>query len=72
MAGLVVQGMTNRQIADELVVTVSTVQAHLTRIYAKNGVRSRAQLISTLVTQPERHDDQSVEVPLIARQVDPT
>ena len=53
VAGLVLQGLTNQQIADELVVTISTVQAHLTRIYAKNGVRSRAQLISALAAKTD-------------------
>ena len=44
VATLAAEGLTNRQIASTLVVTVSTVEAHLTRIYAKLGVRSRAQL----------------------------
>ncbi len=50
VAALAAQGLTNRQIATTLVVTVSTVEAHLTRIYAKLGVRSRAQLARQLVT----------------------
>ena len=37
-------GRSNKQIARELVVTVSTVEAHLSRVYAKLGVRSRSQL----------------------------
>ena len=41
---LVVAGYSNRQAADRLFVTVGTVEAHLTRIYAKLGVRSRTQL----------------------------
>lgn len=52
VADLVMQGCTNRQIADELVVTVSAVQAHLTRIYAKHDVRSRTQLINRMARQP--------------------
>ena len=48
VATLAAEGLTNRQIASTLVVTVSTVEAHLTRIYAKLGVRSRAQLARDL------------------------
>ena len=44
MAALVVQGHTNREVAAQLFTTVSTVEAHLTRIYRKLGIRSRAQL----------------------------
>nr|MDT0660528.1 AAA family ATPase [Micromonospora sp. DSM 115978] len=38
------QGLTNRQVAAELHVTVSTVEQHLTRIYRKLQVSSRADL----------------------------
>jgi DNA-binding CsgD family transcriptional regulator len=41
---LVAQGLSNREVADELYVSPKTVQYHLTRIYAKLGVRSRAEL----------------------------
>lgn len=41
---LVAGGMTNREVAAELHVTVKTVQYHLTRIYTKLGVRGRAEL----------------------------
>jgi DNA-binding CsgD family transcriptional regulator/tetratricopeptide (TPR) repeat protein len=41
---LVAKGFSNRQIASELMVTVKTVQSHLTRAYAKLEVTSRAQL----------------------------
>jgi DNA-binding CsgD family transcriptional regulator len=36
--------MSNRQVAAELFVSVKTVQFHLTHIYAKLGVGSRAEL----------------------------
>ncbi|HEY8723510.1 MAG TPA: AAA family ATPase [Gaiellaceae bacterium] len=45
VANLVAQGLSNKQVAVELVVTVKAVEAHLTRIYAKLGVRSRAELM---------------------------
>jgi DNA-binding NarL/FixJ family response regulator len=41
---LVVDGRTNREIADALFVSVHTVEAHLTRIYRTLGVRSRTEL----------------------------
>ena len=44
VAALVAQGHTNREVAAQLFTTVSTVEAHLTRIYRKLGIRSRAQL----------------------------
>jgi DNA-binding CsgD family transcriptional regulator len=44
VAALVVAGRTNREVAAELFTTVSTVEAHLTRIYRKAEVRSRTEL----------------------------
>jgi DNA-binding CsgD family transcriptional regulator/tetratricopeptide (TPR) repeat protein len=41
---LVAAGRTNREVAAELVVTVRTVEAVLTRAYAKLGLRSRTEL----------------------------
>ena len=43
---LVARGMTNRAVATELLVSTKTVEVHLTRIYSKLGVSSRAQLIA--------------------------
>jgi len=45
VADLVVLGWTNRQVAEQLVVTVKAVEGHLTHIYAKYGVHSRAELV---------------------------
>jgi LuxR family maltose regulon positive regulatory protein len=42
---LLAAGMSNPQIADELVIALSTVKTHVNRIYAKLGVSSRAQAI---------------------------
>jgi DNA-binding NarL/FixJ family response regulator len=39
---LVAAGLTNQQIAERLSVTPSTINAHLTSIYSKIGVSSRA------------------------------
>jgi DNA-binding CsgD family transcriptional regulator len=44
VADLVVAGHTNREVAEALFVTVRTVEANLTRIYAKLGVRSRTEM----------------------------
>jgi DNA-binding CsgD family transcriptional regulator len=44
VATLVAEGLTNREIAARQFTTVGTVEAHLTRIYRKLGVRSRTQL----------------------------
>jgi DNA-binding CsgD family transcriptional regulator len=44
VAELAASGKTNKEIAAELYVTVRTVETHLTKIYGKLGVRSRAEL----------------------------
>jgi DNA-binding CsgD family transcriptional regulator len=44
IAGLVAAGRTNREIADQLVLSPRTIDAHLRTIYAKLGVRSRVEL----------------------------
>ena len=47
-AQLAANGMSNKEIARELVVTVHTVEVHLSRAYSKLGVRSRGQLAARL------------------------
>lgn len=42
---LLAAGLSNPQIADELVIALSTVKTHVNRIYAKLGVSTRAQAI---------------------------
>ena len=55
---LVLAGMTNREIAATLYMSLRTVETHLTKIYSHHGVRSRSQLIATLATTtPARTDD---------------
>lgn len=44
VAALVSRGLSNREVAAELYVSPKTVQYHLTRIYAKLGIRSRSEL----------------------------
>lgn len=48
VARLVAQGLTNRQIAAELVVSVKTVGYHLGNVYTKLGVHSRVQMVRAL------------------------
>jgi DNA-binding NarL/FixJ family response regulator len=43
---LVAEGKTNRQIADDLFLSVRTVDRHLSRIFEKLGVSSRAAATS--------------------------
>jgi ATP/maltotriose-dependent transcriptional regulator MalT len=52
LAALVAQGVSNRDAAAALFVSVKTVEAHLTRIYRKLGVHSRAQLAVQLAEGP--------------------
>lgn len=48
VASLVATGKTNKEVAAELFLTVRTIEGHLSRIYAKLGVRSRAELARRL------------------------
>jgi DNA-binding CsgD family transcriptional regulator len=50
VAGLAVQGLSNKEIAQRLFVTVHTVEAHLSHAHAKLGIRSRTQLAARLAT----------------------
>lgn len=52
VAALAAMGYTNREIADKLYVTSSTVEQHLTRVYRKLRVRHRQELPSDLTWIP--------------------
>ena len=45
VAQLVTKGLSNKEVANQLFVTEKTVKFHLTNIYKKMNVKSRAQLI---------------------------
>jgi DNA-binding CsgD family transcriptional regulator len=48
IAELVAQGGSNKEVAAQLFITPRTVEGHLTKIYEKLGVRSRAELAHRL------------------------
>lgn len=50
-ATLVAQGMTNRQIADEMVIEVRTAETYVTRILGKLGLESRVQIATWAMSQ---------------------
>jgi DNA-binding CsgD family transcriptional regulator len=52
IARMVADGLTNREIADQLFLSQKTVEAHLSRAYRKLGVSSRTQLALRLSTAP--------------------
>ena len=54
IADLVAAGRTNREVAEQLVLSPKTIEAHLRNIYAKLGVRSRVELTRS-VTQTRSH-----------------
>jgi DNA-binding CsgD family transcriptional regulator len=47
VADLVSEGRSNKEVAEALFVSVRTVEANLTRVYAKLGIRSRTELAAT-------------------------
>jgi DNA-binding CsgD family transcriptional regulator len=53
---LAAAGRTNRQIAEELFLSVRTVEIHLTNAYRKLGVARRAELAAVLAGDPDYTD----------------
>jgi len=51
VATLVAQGQSNREIAQALIITVRTVEAHITRILDKLGLKSRGELAAWTVAK---------------------
>ncbi|MGW0824186.1 response regulator transcription factor [Streptomyces sp. NPDC002845] len=56
VAGLLCAGRTNQEIAERLVLSVRTVETHVSRIYAKLDVTSRAAAVSLLSQGDGRAD----------------
>jgi len=63
VACLVARGKANRAIADELVVGVSTVEAHISHIFTRLGFSSRAQIAAWAVEKGLLQATQDVEIP---------
>ena len=63
VAALVAQGMSNRQIAQELYLSERTIENHVSKIRRKLGLNSRSQL-SSWVTQRTWLSSDTNEVPL--------
>jgi DNA-binding CsgD family transcriptional regulator len=53
VASLVAHGRTNREVAAALVLSVHTVEAALTRVYSKLGIRSRSELARRYADDPD-------------------
>jgi DNA-binding CsgD family transcriptional regulator len=54
VADLVADGRSNKEVAAALFVTVKGVEAHLSRIYRKLGIKSRAELMRLYATRGAR------------------
>jgi DNA-binding CsgD family transcriptional regulator len=52
VAGLAADGMTNRQIAEALFITLKTVETHLSHAYGKLEIASRLELPQALASHP--------------------
>jgi DNA-binding CsgD family transcriptional regulator len=63
VAELVAAGRTNREVAAELFLSVKTVEANLSRIYRKVGVRSRTELAGALGDRVLHHDAGASDAP---------
>lgn len=57
VADLVAKGLSNEEVAQRLFVTEKTIKFHLTSIYEKLGVRSRAQLIVQRLSEGDTTDE---------------
>jgi DNA-binding CsgD family transcriptional regulator len=51
VATLVIEGYTNQQIAEKLVLSIRTVETHLSHVFTKLGVTSRVNLVKALTAE---------------------
>ena len=51
IAGLAVRGLSNKEIAEQLFLTVRTVEFHLSNVYRKLGIAGRRQLAGVMNAQ---------------------
>ncbi|MFM9443693.1 LuxR C-terminal-related transcriptional regulator [Streptomyces acidiscabies] len=65
VASLAAEGRSNRQIATQLYITVSTVEQHLTRVYRKLSARRRSELPDLLALgfRPDGEGEKPLEPP---------
>ncbi|MCX4758901.1 helix-turn-helix transcriptional regulator [Kitasatospora purpeofusca] len=70
VAELAARGLSNRDIARKLYITVSTVEQHLTRVYRKLGVRRRVDLARLLGPVPPGTADGAPPRPAFPRRAD--
>ena len=56
VAQLVARGLTNRQVAEHLLVAPRTIETHLEHIFAKLGIQSRAELAAWAARQDALRD----------------
>ena len=52
---LLLKGMSNKQIAQELVLDLDTVKGHVSHVIKKFGVRSRTELVIQIMTSSQNH-----------------
>lgn len=57
VAHLAARGLTNRQIAEQLLLSEKTVQRHLSSVYKKLRIPGRGWLISAAAGQPREETD---------------
>lgn len=55
IAGLAADGLSCRQIGDRLYLSLGTVKTHLVHVYAKLGVKNRAELARLFFENRENH-----------------
>lgn len=67
---LVVQGLTNRQIADQLFLAESTVKTHLSSVLRKLDARSRAEAVAIFLDPAEGHNLDVGPLPPSARKIE--
>ena len=51
VVALVTQGLSNKEVASALFVTPKAIEANLSRVFAKTGVRSRAELAALAASE---------------------
>ena len=69
---LVVQGLTNKQVADQLCVAEKTVKFHLTNVYKRMKISRRSQIIWTLPMAQFIEHAKDIQQPVTLQKNNPT